>query len=35
MRERIHLIGGKFEIWSNPGQGTRITVHAPIVNKPL
>jgi signal transduction histidine kinase len=35
MRERIHLIGGKFEIWSNPGQGTRITVRAPIVNKPL
>ena len=35
MRERIYLIGGKFEIWSNPGQGTRITVRAPIVNKPL
>jgi PAS domain S-box-containing protein len=35
MRERIHLIGGKFEIWSSPGQGTRITVRAPIVNKPL
>jgi PAS domain S-box-containing protein len=35
MRERIHLIGGKFEIWSNPGQGTRITARAPIVNKPL
>ena len=35
MRERIHLIGGKFEIWSSPGQGTRIAVRAPIVNKPL
>jgi signal transduction histidine kinase len=35
MRERIHLIGGKFEIWSSPGQGTRITVGAPIVNKRL
>jgi PAS domain S-box-containing protein len=35
MRERIHLIGGKFEIWSSLGQGTRITVHAPIVNKLL
>ena len=34
MRERIHLIGGKFEIWSSPGQGTKITVRAPIVNKP-
>ena len=31
MRERIHLIGGVFEIWSSPGQGTRITVRAPIV----
>jgi PAS domain S-box-containing protein len=35
MRERIHLIGGKFEIWSSPGQGTRIAVRAPIVIKPL
>jgi PAS domain S-box-containing protein len=35
MRERIHLIGGKFEIWSRPGQGTMITVRAPLVNKPL
>ncbi len=25
MRERIHLIGGGFEIHSNPGRGTRIT----------
>ncbi len=30
MRERIHLIGGEFEIWSRPGQGTRITASAPI-----
>ena len=35
MRERIHLIGGKFEIWSSPGQGTRITVRAPIVKRAL
>lgn len=35
MRERIHLIGGRFEIWSSPGQGTRITVRAPIVNTSL
>jgi len=35
MRERIHLIGGKFEIWSSPGQGTKITVRAPMVNRPL
>jgi PAS domain S-box-containing protein len=30
MRERIHLIGGQFEIWSNPGRGTRIRARAPI-----
>ena len=35
MRERIHLIGGKFEIWSSPGQGTRITIRAPIVKRAL
>jgi PAS domain S-box-containing protein len=35
MRERIHLIGGKFEIWSSPGQGTRITLRAPIVKQAL
>ena len=35
MRERIHLIGGQFEIWSKPGQGTRITVRAPMVKQPL
>jgi PAS domain S-box-containing protein len=33
MRERIHLIGGEFEIWSSPGQGTRITARAPIVTQ--
>jgi PAS domain S-box-containing protein len=31
MRERIHLIGGQFEIWSRPGRGTRITARAPMV----
>ena len=31
MRERIHLIGGKFEIWSSPGRGTRITARAPVI----
>jgi PAS domain S-box-containing protein len=35
MRERIHLIGGNFEVWSSPGQGTRITVRAPIVKPAL
>jgi PAS domain S-box-containing protein len=31
MRERIHLIGGEFEISTSPGQGTRIVARAPIV----
>ena len=35
MRERIHLVGGEFEIWSSPGRGTRITARAPIVQKTL
>jgi PAS domain S-box-containing protein len=30
MRERIHLIGGEFDIVSSPGSGTRITARAPI-----
>jgi PAS domain S-box-containing protein len=30
MRERIHLIGGQFEVWSSPGRGTRIRARAPI-----
>jgi PAS domain S-box-containing protein len=30
MRERIHLIGGQFELLSSPGTGTRITARAPI-----
>jgi PAS domain S-box-containing protein len=30
MRERIHLIGGQFEISSSPGRGTRIRARAPI-----
>jgi PAS domain S-box-containing protein len=33
MRERIHLIGGEFDIVSSPGTGTRITAHAPIVEE--
>ena len=35
MRERIHLIGGEFQIWSRAGQGTRITARAPIINRSL
>jgi PAS domain S-box-containing protein len=33
MRERIHLIGGEFDIVSSPGNGTRITAHAPITQE--
>jgi PAS domain S-box-containing protein len=35
MRERTHLIGGEFEIWSSPGRGTKITARAPIVKRSL
>jgi len=36
MRERIHLIGGEFNIFSSPGRGTRIVARAPITqNKVL
>ncbi len=31
MRERIENIGGKMELWSEPGQGTRVMFHLPIV----
>jgi PAS domain S-box-containing protein len=30
MRERIHLVGGQFNIVSRPGKGTRITARVPI-----
>jgi signal transduction histidine kinase len=33
MRERMHLIGGEFEIWSSPAQGTKIRARAPIVKQ--
>jgi PAS domain S-box-containing protein len=33
MRERIHLIGGEFDIDSSPGNGTRITARAPIAHE--
>jgi PAS domain S-box-containing protein len=32
MRERMRLIGGEFEIWSQPGQGTKITCRAPLAS---
>jgi PAS domain S-box-containing protein len=30
MRERIHLIGGEFDIYSRPGRGTRIMARVPV-----
>jgi signal transduction histidine kinase len=30
LRERVHLLGGRCEIWSSPGEGTRITVSVPV-----
>jgi PAS domain S-box-containing protein len=35
MRERIHIIGGEFQLSSAPGQGTRITARAPIISRTL
>lgn len=29
MRDRIALVSGVFELWSQPGQGTRVTVKVP------
>jgi PAS domain S-box-containing protein len=31
MRERMRLVGGAFEIWSQPGQGAKISCRAPLV----
>ncbi|MGZ8795557.1 MAG: sensor histidine kinase, partial [Gaiellaceae bacterium] len=33
MRERALAIGGSCEIVSSPGSGTRVSVHAPLVNE--
>ncbi len=30
MRDRVALVGGTFELWSRPGEGTRIRVQVPI-----
>jgi two-component system, chemotaxis family, CheB/CheR fusion protein len=29
-RERMRLIGGGMEVWAQPGNGTRVVLHAPI-----
>lgn len=29
MRDRVQLVGGKFELFSHPGQGTRVNVRVP------
>ena len=30
MKERVHRIGGEFNIFSGPGRGTRLEIAAPI-----
>ncbi len=30
MQERIALLGGSFELWSRPGEGTAVTVEVPL-----
>ncbi len=30
MRERMRLIGGEAEVWSRPGQGTKVSCRAPL-----
>ena len=35
MRERAHEIGGSLAIESAPGFGTRVILHAPIIDNPL
>jgi signal transduction histidine kinase len=32
VRERLNLFGGRLTIASTPGQGTEITIHAPIAS---
>src|SRR6185369_13304240 len=32
MSERVKMMGGKFELWSREGEGTRITFSLPIEN---
>jgi PAS domain S-box-containing protein len=32
MRERMRLVGGVFEIWSEPGKGAKITCRAPLAS---
>jgi signal transduction histidine kinase len=33
IQERAALVGGEFTISSKPGQGTRLTVHIPLVEQ--
>ncbi len=32
MKERVHWVGGQFNIYSSPGRGTRIEISAPHRN---
>ena len=33
IRERLSHMGGQFELWSNRGRGTRVTLLAPLESK--
>jgi two-component system CheB/CheR fusion protein len=35
MRERVLLMNGSFEVWSEPGKGTRVAVSLPIAGKKI
>jgi signal transduction histidine kinase len=32
MNERVRMMGGVFDLWSRPGEGTRITFSVPVGN---
>ena len=34
MRERLEMVGGKFSVASQPGQGTTVTAQIPLLNDP-
>lgn len=34
IRERLTYLGGRLELWSEPGSGTRVTLHCPAAAEP-
>jgi signal transduction histidine kinase len=35
IRERVASLGGRFSLWSRPGQGTRLTIEIPIAEQSI